>query len=507
MHVVKLKTSSFLFAVAAWSLLILRFGYRYGTGDQVELLPYTLFLNNPSLYPHDFFIQGLHDSVPNERTVMANLLRLFVGNLEMSAFLLQAFSTILLVLGLEKLTKRFVSNRYLAWAAVLITLIPLNDFTLGNVELYSECFQASGLSVAVVIWAINSFLARNYIWSSVLLSIATFIQLLDGLDVTIVLVAILFWSVIEKKASLKQLLTFVLIYGSTAGVYLIVILLQKTNSSLIDNTRLFEILFQFRHPHHFIFSTFLLKKTITFFILSAIAFIYYRRQSKELFLFTLISAIILVFYIVMVDVFQVVFVGNFQFYKLTQWIKFLGVVAVFAKLSNWRLPVIDRFEKSFLTLTICATWSIIFCCRNLLPYQVPFELFNNKKSNEIIVISQLIERYTAVNSVFIQPFENTELKFYAQRSSYVEFKANVRNKKFVNEWYSRIQQVYGVNGKNGVSGFKLQENGDNYFYHLSYAQLSALKSKGVTHVLTLKQFPPAIGHVIITSKNYAVYQL
>ena len=306
----KLKTSSFLFAVAAWSLLILRFGYRYGTGDQVELLPYTLFLNNPSLYPHDFFIQGLHDSVPNERTVMANLLRLFVGNLEISAFLLQAVSTILLVLGFEKLAKRFVSNRYLVWATVLITLIPLNDFTLGTVELYSECFQASGLSVAVVVWAINSFLARNYIWSSVLLSIATFVQLLDGLDVTIVLVAILFWNVIEKKASLKQLLTFVLIYGSTAGVYLIVILLQKTSSSLIDNTRLFEILFQFRHPHHFMFSTFPLKKTITFFILSAIAFIYYRRQSKELFLFTLISAIILVFYIVMVDVFQVVFAGD-----------------------------------------------------------------------------------------------------------------------------------------------------------------------------------------------------
>ena len=38
------RSPSVWFALFLWSVLILRFGYRFGTGDQVELLPYTLFL-------------------------------------------------------------------------------------------------------------------------------------------------------------------------------------------------------------------------------------------------------------------------------------------------------------------------------------------------------------------------------------------------------------------------------------------------------------------------------
>src|ERR1700722_11353913 len=99
---------SLLFAILVWSLLILRFGYQYGTGDQVELLPYTLYLHDHSLYPHDFFIQGLNASTPNERTVMAHLVLPFVNHLEIFCFLMQLFSPILLVMGLQQLAFRFI---------------------------------------------------------------------------------------------------------------------------------------------------------------------------------------------------------------------------------------------------------------------------------------------------------------------------------------------------------------------------------------------------------------
>ena len=80
---------------------------------------------------------------------MANLLLPFVNHLELACFLLQMLCTIFLVCGLERLACRFIKNRYLTWLAILIAMIPLNDFALGNVELYSECFQASGLAVAI----------------------------------------------------------------------------------------------------------------------------------------------------------------------------------------------------------------------------------------------------------------------------------------------------------------------------------------------------------------------
>ena len=214
---------SILFAILVWSLLILRFGYRYGTGDQVELLPYALYLHDSSLYPHDFFIQGLSASVPNERTVMAHFVFPFINHLEVFCFIMQLFSTLLLVMGLQQLTFRFIHNKYLAWLAILIAMIPLNDFTLGTVELYSECFQASGLAVAIIVWAINLFLDRKFMAVSLLMSVATFVQLLEGLDVMIILSLMLLFIVLVKQIPFKTFAAFCAIYLCTAGVYLFVI--------------------------------------------------------------------------------------------------------------------------------------------------------------------------------------------------------------------------------------------------------------------------------------------
>jgi hypothetical protein len=500
-----------LFAVALWSLLILRFGYRYGTGDQVELLPYTLYLHNPNLYPHDFFIQGLNASIPNERTVLANLLLPFVNHLEIFCFVFQFFSTVFLILGLEKLARRFIRNKYLAWFSIAVAIIPLNDFTLGNVELYSECFQASGLAVAIVVWAVNFFLERKFFTAALLMSTATFIQLLEGLDVALVLTAILLLAVIKKETELKTFLKFIGVYLFTAGIYLFAILMKKSAAAEISNEELFKILFEFRHPHHFIFSAFSELKTIVFFALAGFSILIFLLRSKTIFQFVLIGLAGVLVYAFAVDNLHQIFIGNFQFYKVTIWIKFLGVVALFGfaeeLFSSVFLLLSSMAEKIFLATSVVLTWSVIIFFHQQLPYKVPFQLFGMKKEDEIISICRQIQQKTASDAVFIQPFENTELKFYAQRSSYIEFKANVRNKIFVSEWYKRIQKVFGVSYSALEKGFLLQEKADKYFYSLSPAALRDLKDEGVTHILTKKEFPPSAGTLILSNNSYAVYQL
>ncbi|HLP51880.1 MAG TPA: DUF6798 domain-containing protein [Chitinophagales bacterium] len=505
--------SQILFAVFAWSLLILRFGYRYGTGDQVELLPYTLFLDNPLLYPHDFFIQGLHVSVPNERTVMANLLLPFVKWLEITCFMLHLLTTVVLVLGLEKLARRFVKNKYVAWLSILITLIPLNDFTLGNVELYSDCFQASALAVAIVVWALNLFLDKKYLAASVLMSAATFIQLLEGLDVMMVLCVILFIAAIKREVSWKTLLGFVSVYAFTAGIYLVFIFIQKSAPApVFCENDLFAILFQFRHPHHFIFSAFPLSKTIIFFFLSALSILFFALRSRQLLFFVLIGLAGIVVYALSVDVLHSTFIGNFQFYKITQWIKFLGVVAslgLFAEIIEKHTALWHTFkgELYLLVLATVACWILVLNFSTSLPYSVPFQLFGMKQSDDMINICQQIKQATPTDAVFIQPFENTELKFYAQRSSYVEFKANVRNKRFVCDWARRIEQVYNVGPADKESGFMLQERADSFFYSQSFAELTGFKNREVTHLLTNKKMKPQLGSLILSNSTYEVYKL
>lgn len=508
----KFTTAQILFAGFAWSLLILRFGYRFGTGDQVELLPYTLFLHNHNLYSHDFFIQGLNASVPNERTIMAYLLLPFVNCLEIACFVFHFLVSMVLILGLERIAIRFINNKYLAWLAVLVSLVPLNDFALGNVEMYSDCLQASSVATAIVVWGLWAFLQRRYQLSSCLLSIATFIQVLEGLDVMLVLSALLLALVLIKQLPLKQFIYFTAIYACTAGLFLVWIWIGKQGVSAVSNEELFQILFLFRHPHHFIFTTFPKFKLIVFCALTFTSLIYFSRRSSRVFTFILVSLFGLIVYAFAVDDFHNIFIANFQFYKVTQWMKFLGIVAAFGlldrclpeKTKQWQTAAMDNIV--LLSFSILC-WVITIQFNRILPYKVPYELFEMKRTNDMIAICEKIKEVTPVDAVFIQPFENTELKYYAQRSSYVEFKANVRHKKFVKDWYNRIGLVYGISQTDAAKGFTLKDKADAGYYTNNLWQLSNRKGSGITHMLVDKRYKPPFGTLILENNTYAVYQL
>ena len=508
---------SLLFALLVWSLLILRFGYRYGTGDQVELLPYTVYLHDNTLYPHDFFIQGLNASVPNERTVMAHLTLPFVNHLEIFCFLMQLFSTILLVMGLQQLAFRFIHNKYLAWLAILIAMIPLNDFALGNVELYSECFQASGVAVAIIVWAINLFLDRKFIAASILMSVATFIQLLEGLDVMIVLSLIMLLMLVIRQIPLKTFLTFGTIYFCSAGVYLIVILMHKMgavpgNMHAVDNAELFNIVFLFRHPHHFIFASFPKFKMLVFFVLTLCALIFYSGRSSKIFDFVLIGLFGIIIYAFIVDGFHNVLIGNFQFYKVTIWMKFLGVVAAMGMAeefipANWRLPDMVKYEKIGVVTIAVLSWVVIIYFNQYLPYNVPFQLFGMKEKDDMIAICEKIKETTPADAIFVVPFDNTELKFYGQRSCFVEFKANVKHKSFVGEWYRRIRIVFGISAEDAQQGFALKDRADANYYTSNLWQFNRKAGYGITHMLVKKEYKPPYGSLILSNNTYAVYKL
>ena len=508
---------SILFAILVWSLLILRFGYRYGTGDQVELLPYALYLHDSSLYPHDFFIQGLSASVPNERTVMAHFVLPFINHLEVFCFIMQLFSTLLLVMGLQQLTFRFIHNKYLAWLAILIAMIPLNDFALGNVELYSECFQASGLAVAIVVWAINLFLDKKFYAASALMALSTFVQLLEGLDVMIVLSLVLLFMVVTRQLPLKTWLGFTGLYLATAGVYLVVILMHKMGHvpgsyNPVSNAELFKIVFQFRHPHHFIFLSFPKFKMVVFFGLTLCSLVFYSSHSSKMFDFILLGLFGVIVYAFVVDAFHNVFIGNFQFYKVTSWMKFLGVVAAVGLaeefyLKKWNLPDLIKFELPGILLAAGLSGVVILFFSAHLPYTVPFELFGMKDKDDMITICKEIEAKTPNDAVFIQPFDNTELKFYGRRSSFVEFKANVKHKDFVGEWYRRIQIVYGISAIDAQQGFLLKDKADANYYTSNGWQFANKAGYGITHMLVHKEYKPPYGTLLFANNTYAVYKL
>jgi len=382
---------------------------------------------------------------------------------------------------------------------------------LGNVEVYSECLQAGGVATALIVWAVNYFLDRRWMIASLLMTIATFVQLLDGLDVMIVMSAMLLMSTITRQVKWSSFFRFVALFGATVGVYLLFILWQKSGTTVVSPKFIFEVMFKFRHPHHFIFTTFSAKKVLIFVVLVFLGLIYFRRVSKPVFQFLLIGSLGLFFYIIATDVFHFIPIANFQFYKVSQWMKFFGVIALwsmFPPFFGWSFARFQAFyERGVLIGGSILSFIIIFFLADKLPYRVPYQIFGLKNRDADIRIAEYIKVHTPENAVFIQPFDNTALKFYAQRSSYVEFKANVRHQLFVQEWYRRIGEVYGVSSANKERGFALQQQGNAHFEQLSTAQLSALKNEGVTHLLYPTHSIPTMGTLLFKNEAYAVYQL
>jgi hypothetical protein len=504
----RLSISDLAFAALIWVLLIARYGYTYGTNDHIELLPYVLFLKNMSLYPHDLFIQSLHASLPNERTVMAHLLMPFADHLRPTIFILHFLNTVLLILALIKLAGRFIENKYLTWLAVYTSVVFLNDKGLGNVDLYTPAIQAGDVSCMIIAWALNVFLDKKYIAASLIMSLATFIHVLEGFDSMAILCGIILLKyVFDKEIGWREVASFFGIYFMTAGVYLFFIYRAKTSGAgAMSSQELFQIMFAFRHPHHFIFSTFPIFNKLLFVFCFIASAIFYPGRSRTVTQYIAIATLVLIVYIVCVDYLQLVFVANFQWYKVVQWTKFLGLTAAFGLVASYMRAYWADENKwvNYLVLPV----SMLAVCFLFYQYANGFFDTGYKQYNETeIALCSKVKELTPNDAVFIQPFEMTALKFYGQRSSYVEFKAIAKNQKDLKIWYERVQEVFGLNYDVDKSGFDMRSKANEHLDNLDESQLAQLKKEGVTNVIC-RTTKYEQGHKLILAENgYYVYEL
>ncbi|MCW3126827.1 MAG: hypothetical protein JWO03_2485 [Bacteroidetes bacterium] len=496
------------FSVLLWALLIAKYGYTYGSSDHEELLVYVLFLKNCALYTHDFFVQSLSGSTPNERTVMTHILLPFAGHLGVSIFLFHFFNTILMMLAFISIAGRFISNRYVSWMAVFIAAFVLYNRALGGVDTYSAAFQAGDLSAMIVAWGFVFFLDGKYLWTSVIVAIATFIHVLVGFDIMVVFCAVMLWKYfIDKEINLTRLLGFFAIYLCTAGIYLVLVYRAKASGDgTISDPELFNIMFAFRHPHHFIFRTFPFYTKVLFVIYATGALLFFRKYSYTAFQFVAVTIVVLIVYIIGTDYGHWVFLASFQWYKNTPWVKLLGVIGIVAFVYQYAQSFLNgenRIVNSVFTGGGIIAGAIVFYFYFHGDIAHGYKQYNEDEIN----LSVRIKDITTPEAVFVQPFGMTALKFYAQRSSYIDFKAIAKNKKDTEGWYQRIQEVYGLNYNMPEKGFQLEQKADEYFNAMTEAQLDRLKSEGVTHMIARTERYHERHKLILAENGYFVYQL
>ncbi|MFK7774036.1 MAG: DUF6798 domain-containing protein [Saprospiraceae bacterium] len=498
--------------LAAYLFLLSWNGYIYGHGDMIELLPYAKWLTDSTLYSKDFFIQHISAQSINERYILAYFFSLFGKWMPQAALVLHLICGLFLLEGLFRVAQIFIRSRGLIWLAILIPFIPLMNWNLGGNEMYIPLITSSTVAKAFGIWAIYFFLKKDGFkinnWNVyILLSIATFIQPLVGLQLFLMMTGarmliVVFSGEIEWKTFLP-----VLFYVLTGGVW--VFWLQRDFAEGGIDNRLFFDFLEFRLPHHFIPTYFSKKAAVVLLPLFAWSLFFYFKKNKTVFWMFVLTLLGMLIYTIGVEFLENSTIVSSQWFKTTIWLKSLSVIALFSFLEN-KIPVLQKefFQKN-------CTWGlrimgVISIAIILNPISIfknkPYDFFFLNKKNAEIEIAEIAKATTPKDALFIIPMNHTHFKNYSERSTYIDYKAVIHRKSIIPIWYKKIQEIYNVNIETRQSGQDNVMVGNQNFKKLAMEDLRRFSQKGIQYLLTFKEVDLPLERVG-ENPNFVIYKL
>ncbi len=504
---------------AAYLFLLAWNGYTYGHGDMIELLPYAKWLTDSTLYPKDFFIQHISDQNINERYILAYFFSWFGKWMPQVALLLHLICGLFLLEGLFRVAKIFIQSRGLIWVAILIPFIPLMNWNLGGNEMYIPLITSSTVAKVFGIWAVYFFLKKEnfeknnlpnrqagwYVY--ILLSIATFIQPLVGLQLFLVLTGVRVLNVIfNMKIKWREFLP-VLFYILTGGVW--VFWLQRDFAAGgIDNRLLFDFL-EFRLPHHFIPSYFSKKAAIVLLPLFGWSLFFFWKKNRDVFWMFVLTLLGVVIYTFGVDVLEISTIVSSQWFKTTIWLKSLSIIA-FISFVESKITVLRKvfFQKICIWgLRVLGVFSVVMILNPVSFFKTrPYDFFFLNKKNEEIEIAEIAKLNTPKEALFIIPMDHTHFKNYSERSTYIDYKAVIHRKSVIPIWYKRIQEIYDVNIETRQSGKDNVMTGNQNFRNLTTEDLEVFSQKGIQYLLTYKEVELPLERVG-ENEEYVIYKL
>lgn len=512
------------FAFFFYILLIAVGGYVVGINDQAEFLPYALYIHDPSLYPHDLYIQGMEAMHINERYFFARLMALFFPVLEPATFLFHFIFTMLLITGFLKFSGRYIENRFLRYAVVFLILIVTDGITLGGNELYYNNFQGATIAKALCAWGLSFLVERKYVWLSVVTIISTLFQPMVGFQFFILTsVAVFYGIVIEKQIKPIVLLWYVIAFALTGGLFIWGIKSAQAKEVLttITDREFIDAAYYFCMPFHFVPSYFSKKGIILMTILFVAGVYFYSKKERSILVILLTIFLGMIVYVAGTYLYESFFIMSSWWFRTSIWIKVTGFAAALALVGIYfkigKYTAYESAERRFFIITGILLVVLIAKFPDRLPFNKEYHLLGHASHYPAVEICEQIKDRVPKDAVFIQPMYFSALKYYGEKSSYVEFLTPARRRDYLKIWNQRIHEVYNIGIEDipentyMLKGIQIRENlmqlgEENYRKHAKQS-LMLLKAKGVTHMITFKDHLIEGLKIIAENKKYKVYEL
>lgn len=497
----------FILMVAGW-------GYTFGHENSIQLTPLLLHAHDSSLYTSDFYVQEAASRFPNERSFYLSLLMPFGKQLEWPSFLLFTAASLLLMRSLVGIGEHISGSRRIAFAGIILLLFPLNFHALGMNELFSREISATLMSDALAAAAFWMMLQRK-VWPTFLFIIlSTCMHPLAGLQLFLLITGSLCIEAVWEKKIRGVFQTYkwpVLAYVCTGGVYIVLLQIGLQDETW-DDALFFQSFFVFRNAHHYIPTAYSTEDWLMLGPLFILApFLLFSKQ-RLLWSASILILLGCVIYTCGVLYLHNVTIATAQWFKSTMWLEAIAVFALLGAIN--RLLIRIKMQRSVLVtsalvFTFSAAWWLVHFptisgWKNNTAYELPFF----ERTTHEIDISRQIAAHTPKDALLIQPASLDEIKYYSQRSGYVDYKALTHTKGFILEWAERFKEIYHVDpATSKVISFAAVGLADQQFRNLTPATLHQLHvTRGITHIVTFADVELPF-HVIAMNQSYIVYQL
>lgn len=500
-----------LACLAAYAFILFRHGYVFGSGDQSEMLPYAKYLADNTLYPKDFYIQGIAPFVPNERFAFSKGLSFGISHLAEISFGLHALATVALLLGLRNLAEKWVVTEGMRWIAVLAPFFILYNINLGGNELYYNTLTPSYLAQVIGLWAFvvifNGYMDGSY----ALILLATLVHPLIGVQLWFLVAVTHLISKYHDRAyeSWRTIILLNIGYLLTAGFYIFKIKSGYDNGQIQSDV--FLNILEFRAPHHYYPDYFPLKNWLILIPLFALYFAVAKPLLRVIIGVLLTGCVVYAFGVLVV---KSPTIASVQWFSTTIWLKTFALMALvgltepFIEDKKWFHALFDNslIANGLIGISLI---SIVFMTPQ-------YRLFKNKnydffqaelvQSNEVDIALKA-KASTPKDALFLIPSDFSTFRYWSERNIFVDYKTvNHRQAAFA-EWYDRIQKVYHISlddrRRNADLPFLANEN----FKRLTENELMQFaKNQGITHILTIKTVAlnfPKIGE----NDGFVIYEI
>lgn len=431
--------------------------YTFGKINHIEQLPHIYAQQNSVYLINDFFVN--YTRSVNPRYYYAKLIAIVSRNfgLETTFYILTNLCNISILLITFFLVYHFSKSIKAIVAPIL--LLSLSGFanlggagTITDVYFLPQLFVMPLLLLSVLIYLINNKL----FWISILL-VCTAIPYHPSAAILVLLTIFLtqlirfylFLYCIEhsqlekiKKAILKLISFGIIIFI----IYQITTVIFCIPRSSIQHNEHIKILAEFRHPHHYLFSHFKTADKINFYYLSIVIFccIQFLKESKTstynivLMLFS-VSLILVIG--ILPEIFDNLYLKKFidlqpfRIIFLFRWLSFIIISITLIKLFYHKTL---HFFICLLLLSYSLIVSQGYSFARFFRPNINYTISANKSG-----LFDYIKNNTDSDSTFLTPNDFGDLRISPGRSIVVDYKSYPFNHYAEQEWYDRINRIYG----------------------------------------------------------------